>query len=81
MEHDESPYVNSGSAGGLLGSVIVGGVFVYLNPAVGIISLITKLAADYALSKQDVSVVVAIKELVRAGFLKLNETNMQLSLP
>ncbi|CAF1226985.1 unnamed protein product [Adineta ricciae] len=69
------------SAGGLVGPLIACGVVGYFSPAAGIIGFITKVAADYALSKQDVSAVVTIKELVRAGFLRLNETNMQLSLP
>jgi hypothetical protein len=52
-----------------------------MNPAVGIISFTAKVASDYALSTHDVSIIVAIKELVHAGFLRLNETTMQLELP
>ncbi|CAF1053918.1 unnamed protein product [Rotaria sordida] len=68
------------SAGGLLGTMVVYGVVGHINPAAGILTFIAKVAADYAISKQDVSVVVAIKELVRAGFLRVDETTMQIQL-
>ncbi|CAF0949958.1 unnamed protein product [Rotaria sordida] len=68
------------SAGGLLGTMVVCGVIGHINPAAGILTFIAKVAADYAISKQDVSVVVAIKELVRAGFLRMDETTMQIQL-
>lgn len=69
------------SVGGLVGNIVACGVIGYFNPAAGILAFIAKVAADYAISKQDVSVIVAIKELVRAGFIRLNETTMQIELP
>ena len=68
------------SGGGLLGSAVVCGVIGYFNPAAGILAFVAKVAADYAISKQDVSVIVAIKELVRAGFLRLDEKTMRIEL-
>ena len=71
---------SSFSAGGLFGTVVASIVIGWMNPALGIIAFIAKLAADYAISKQDVSVIVAIKELVRAGFIRLNESTMRIEL-
>ncbi|CAF4501048.1 unnamed protein product [Rotaria sp. Silwood2] len=68
------------SGGGLMGTMAACGVIGYFNPAVAILAFIAKVAADYAISKQDVSVIVAIKELVRAGFLRLDETTMRIQL-
>ncbi len=72
---------NSLSVGGLIGTFLTAGAISWMNPAVGIISFTAKVASDYALSTHDVSIIVAIKELVHAGFLRLNETTMQLELP
>lgn len=71
---------SSFSAGGFIGTVVASGVIGFINPAAGILAFIAKIAADYAISKQDVSVIVAIKELVRAGFIHLNENTMQVKL-
>ncbi len=69
------------SVGGLIGTILTAGAISWINPAVGILSFTAKVAADYALSKHDVSIIVATKELVHAGFLRLNGTTMQIELP
>ncbi|UJR07495.1 hypothetical protein I4U23_011784 [Adineta vaga] len=68
------------STDGFVGTAVACGVVGFFNPALGVIAFVAKVAADYAISKQDMSIIVAIKELVRAGFLRLNETTMQIQL-
>jgi hypothetical protein len=69
------------NVGGLIGTLAVSSVISFIHPPAGIVAFIGKVAFDYGMSTKDVSVIVAIKELVHAGFLRLNETTMRIELP
>jgi hypothetical protein len=68
------------SVNGLLGTLVVSSVIGFFNPPIGIVAFIGKVAIDYGVSKKDVSVIVAIKALVAAGFLRLDESTMRVEL-
>jgi hypothetical protein len=71
---------SSFSVGGLAGTLVMSSVIGFINPPTGIATFIGKVAFDYAVSKKDVSVIVAIKELAQAGLLRLDEATMRIEL-